>query len=331
MEIQNEGYILKKDHLFIKDKKTISLASDNEFVLVKVLFCGICGGDYSCYIGRRNSYPISLGHEFVAKIIEVGNNVTEYKAGDIVVSDLNFRCGECEFCLSGKSHLCISNNIELFSNRAFYQYMIIHSSYLVKLETIDELYRYSLVEPLSCIIHAFDHVSMPHTLLINGCGSIGMLAAFYAKFVLKIDNIFTRDTIKEKEIALHNCFSISPLDSESLDQFDCIFECSNSVDGAIYIIKKAKSGINICFMSHLYGEETSLIYETICKKELKVAFPLRNGEKNNLLFAHQILKKYWKAKYDSLLAIYDYNKINEVFESKNTNTSCKQILKIASN
>ena len=34
------------------------------YVTINYLFCGICEGDYSRYIGRRKDYPISLGHEF---------------------------------------------------------------------------------------------------------------------------------------------------------------------------------------------------------------------------------------------------------------------------
>ena len=40
------------------------------YVRVKFLFCGICGGDYSRYLGYRKEYPLSLGHEFVAQVLE---------------------------------------------------------------------------------------------------------------------------------------------------------------------------------------------------------------------------------------------------------------------
>lgn len=332
MELNNYGYILEKEYTFKKKLKVLTTEQNCHYVLLKVLYCGICGSDYSCYIGRRNEYPKSLGHELVAEIIQTGENVSDFCKGDIVVTDLNYRCGECCFCLSSKSHLCVQNDIELFSNRGFYQYISIHESYLVKLPKIEKLYRYTLIEPLSCVIHAFDSLSyIPSSILINGCGSIGMLSAFYAKYILGINEIYIRDTISEKECLISEHFSLPILANQSTEKVECFFECSNTVSGAEYVLNEAQNGALICFMSHLYGENTSFIYDFECKKELVMVFPLRNGEKKNLLSAHKYITSLWIDKYDNMIAIWVYNDINEVFNKKGTlKTSCKQVLKITS-
>ena len=54
-------------------------------VLLKVIACGICGSD----IPRVNKYgahiaPLTIGHEFSAEIVELGNNVDGFKVGDFV-------------------------------------------------------------------------------------------------------------------------------------------------------------------------------------------------------------------------------------------------------
>ena len=100
----------------------------DEYVLVEYLYCGICGGDYSAYCGHRRTYPVSLGHEFVGKVIFVGRSVQNIKAGQYVISDFNFRCNECTYCLSKQSHLCIKNDIGHFSNRGFAKFASIHSN-----------------------------------------------------------------------------------------------------------------------------------------------------------------------------------------------------------
>ena len=46
----------------------------SDYVRVKYEYCGICGGDYSRFLGYRNDYPISLGHEFVAKVLDINCN-----------------------------------------------------------------------------------------------------------------------------------------------------------------------------------------------------------------------------------------------------------------
>lgn len=81
------------------EKKATTLESlRDEYVRVKFLYCGICGGDYSVYLGRRHKYPVSLGHEWVAKVIQVGKNVKDITENMCVVSDFNYRCGECNYC-----------------------------------------------------------------------------------------------------------------------------------------------------------------------------------------------------------------------------------------
>lgn len=332
MKINNYGYILEKKHSFKKELKVLTTEQKCHYVLLKVLYCGICGSDYSCYIGRRKEYPKSLGHEFVAEVIEIGDNVSVFCKGDIVVTDLNYRCEKCSFCLSGKSHLCVQNDIELFSNRGFHQFISIHESYLVKLPKAKKLYRYSLVEPLSCVIHAFETLpNIPSCILINGCGSIGMLTAFYAKYVLGINKIYIRDIISEKEYLISKNFSLPIITNQSTENVDCFFECSNTVSGAEYVLNEAKNGTLICFMSHLYGENTSFVYDFACKKELVLVYPLRNGEKKNLFSAYKYINSLWVDKYDNMITIWDYNEINEVFNKKNSlKTSCKQVLKITS-
>lgn len=128
--MKNHQYIFSQPHTIIPIVKELP-APDKDYVTVRFIACGICGGDYSTYIGRRKNYPNSLGHEFVAEIIKKGENVSNFSIGQKVISDFNYRCGKCQYCLSGRSHLCIKNNIQLFSNRAFAQYGNIHKSYLV--------------------------------------------------------------------------------------------------------------------------------------------------------------------------------------------------------
>ena len=51
--------------------------------------------------------PVQLfGHEFCARIIEVGAGVTRVRPGDRVAARAKLPCGACPFCLNGKDHLC---------------------------------------------------------------------------------------------------------------------------------------------------------------------------------------------------------------------------------
>lgn len=298
-----------------------------EYVCVEYLYCGICGGDYSVYCGYRSTYPMSLGHEFVARVISVGKSVTNIHPGQYVVSDFNFRCKECTYCKTSQSHLCLKNDVGLFSNRGFAGYANIHASYLLPIHPPDYLPRACLIEPLSCVIHACDVAAIQQgmKILVCGGGGIGMLFCFLLRRVYKNISITLAEKNPQKSMSLCKHFATEKYTVDTADEYDLVVDCSNSVSGLEFSLDKAHRGGKVCIMSHLYGLDTSFVYEQTCKKELHCSFPLRNGEKNNLLLAVEYIDKYWSREYDDMLTIYD--DIEAAFKEKEDNPFCKQIVR----
>ena len=76
-------------------------------VLIENKYCGICGTDIHQFYGswklRRGSIP---GHEVAGIIRDVGSKVTYFKAGQKVSFDPGITCKVCDYCRSGKHHLC---------------------------------------------------------------------------------------------------------------------------------------------------------------------------------------------------------------------------------
>jgi threonine 3-dehydrogenase len=80
-------------------------------VLIRVLRTGICGTDVHIYkwdawAQQTIPVPMAIGHEFVGKIVEVGSNVADFFAGDIVSGEGHVVCGRCRNCFAGRRHLC---------------------------------------------------------------------------------------------------------------------------------------------------------------------------------------------------------------------------------
>jgi threonine dehydrogenase-like Zn-dependent dehydrogenase len=51
--------------------------------------------------------PVRLfGHEFCARVLQVGEGVTRVRPGDRVAARAKLPCGSCSFCLEGKDQLC---------------------------------------------------------------------------------------------------------------------------------------------------------------------------------------------------------------------------------
>lgn len=50
--------------------------------------------------------PFAFGHEFVARVVEVGDAVSAVRPGDTAVVSFQICCGECERCLQGLTASC---------------------------------------------------------------------------------------------------------------------------------------------------------------------------------------------------------------------------------
>ena len=81
---------------------------NDQDVIIKVAFGGICGSDIGIYTGGNSlaTYPIVIGHEFSGVVEKVGTAVTHVKPGDFVVSDIVNSCGKCYACRTGHHNVC---------------------------------------------------------------------------------------------------------------------------------------------------------------------------------------------------------------------------------
>ena len=76
-------------------------------VKIEVAWCGLCGSDKHMYVHPFDiPLPVTLGHEFSGRIIEVGEGVTKFKIQDRVVVNPLIVCGKCDNCKRGYSNLC---------------------------------------------------------------------------------------------------------------------------------------------------------------------------------------------------------------------------------
>ncbi len=78
-------------------------------VVIEILYCGVCHSDLH---NVRNDwgnaqYPMVPGHEIVGRVLEVGPEVTRFKAGDRVgVGCLIESCRHCKACGKGWEQYC---------------------------------------------------------------------------------------------------------------------------------------------------------------------------------------------------------------------------------
>lgn len=79
-------------------------------VLIKITHTGVCHTDAFTLSGAdpEGLFPVVLGHEGAGVVVEVGEGVESVAVGDHVIPLYTAECGECEFCQSNKSNLCVA-------------------------------------------------------------------------------------------------------------------------------------------------------------------------------------------------------------------------------
>jgi len=77
-------------------------------VLLKIEMTGVCYRDILTVDGYfpKTRLPIILGHEICGRVIDVGEDVVEFKKGDRVASLTYIPCGECIECRREEENIC---------------------------------------------------------------------------------------------------------------------------------------------------------------------------------------------------------------------------------
>lgn len=101
----------------------------NDEVLLKVRAEGICHSDVHIWRGRESEgspLPLIMGHECAGVIERAGKDVKNVKPGDRVVVDYRLTCGQCFYCNSGRTNLCVRTRDFGFSvNGGYAEYSVL--------------------------------------------------------------------------------------------------------------------------------------------------------------------------------------------------------------
>lgn len=159
-------------------------------VKIKIHKTAICGTDLHIYNWDEWSQktiqtPRIIGHEYVGEIVEVGENVQNWKIGEMVSGEGHIVCGHCRNCLAGNGHLC-KDTVGVGVNRdgAFAEYLVIPQENVRRCEDNVPLEMYAIFDPFGNAVHtALSFELTGEDVLITGAGPIGIMAAAVCKHV----------------------------------------------------------------------------------------------------------------------------------------------------
>jgi len=165
-------------------------------VLVRTVASGVCHSDLHFVDGFYPfPTPAILGHEAAGIVEAVGLQVSEFKPGDHVIACLSVFCGHCDYCLTGKTHLCQTRPVRAktdppklswkgqpvnqFANLSAYaEQMLVHENALVKIRDDMPLDRAALIgcgvtTGLGAVFNTA-RLRPGRSAAVIGCGGVGL-------------------------------------------------------------------------------------------------------------------------------------------------------------
>lgn len=157
-------------------------------VLVKVKATSICGTDIHIWDwnqwaqNRVKKLPIIFGHEVAGEVVQVGQNVTDLREGDMISAETHIADGTCYQCRTDRMHIC--QNLRILgvdTDGVFAEYFSLPEENAWKNDPRLEPVIASVQEPLGNAVQAVlpkDHIAdiAEKNVAVMGCGPIGLMS-----------------------------------------------------------------------------------------------------------------------------------------------------------
>ena len=257
-------------------------------VVAEVDSAGICGTDLHIYLDEfETAPPVTMGHEFAGRIVELGQNVKDWHLGDRVTAGTYFfTCGQCRYCRGGRSNLCPQRkSIGSKRDGAFARYVVVPEMNLYRVPDQVDLESAALTEPLACTIHgvlSVAKVQAGENVVITGPGPIGLLALQLVKAagatVALLGTEADRGRLElAKQLGVDHALEISAVadvqraiqDLFHAEGIDLVVECSGAGPAAETLLNLVRRGGRFCQMG-LFGKSIPWNQDLVCYKELTV-------------------------------------------------------------
>jgi threonine 3-dehydrogenase len=158
-------------------------------VLIKIKKTAICGTDLHIYkwddwAQRTIKTPMTIGHEYMGEVVDMGSGVKNIKIGDRVSGEGHIACGHCRNCRRGKLHVC-ENTVGIGVNRdgSFAEYLSLPAENVVHLDSRVSDEMASIMDPFGNATHtALSFPLIGEDVLITGAGLIGTMATAICRF-----------------------------------------------------------------------------------------------------------------------------------------------------
>ncbi|NOR44106.1 MAG: L-threonine 3-dehydrogenase [Candidatus Delongbacteria bacterium] len=198
-------------------------------VLIKIKKTAICGTDLHIYKWdewSQNTIPVpmTIGHEYVGIIAEMGAGVKNFEIGERVTGEGHIACGHCRNCRRGKKHVCENTvGIGVNINGCFAEYVKVPAENVMKVDSSISDDYLAIMDPFGNATHtALSFPLVGEDVLITGAGLIGSMAVAIARFAGARHIVVTDISEYRLEIAkkMGATRAINPMNTKIKDVMD---------------------------------------------------------------------------------------------------------------
>lgn len=166
--------------LVLQEVKKPEILKEDD-IIGEIEVCSICGTDVHM-TSVPPGYPATpgtiLGHELVAKVVETGTGVTQFKVGDRFVVNPNEYCGKCNYCKKNLPNECEDiKAMGIDVDGGFAEFVRVSEKMAFKIPEDMPSELAAFAEPLACAVNASRkiRVNPSESVVIIGAGPIGMI------------------------------------------------------------------------------------------------------------------------------------------------------------
>lgn len=249
-------------------------------VVVDVALAGACSTDVEFFTGEmaylqsgHAAYPVRLGHEWCGTVSAVGEAVDARWLGRRVTGDTLIGCGECRRCRSGRHWVCVDRSEVgirgLYAAGALAEQLTVPASSLHALpDNLDDRAG-ALVEPGGNALRAVRAADLApgERLLVLGIGTIGLLAAMFARSLGAEVHLVGRSSGSMDQARALGFDGVWRFDDLPPLPWDAVIDASNAVDLPALALDLVEPGRRVVYIG-LAGRPSLVDTRTMALKDV---------------------------------------------------------------
>jgi L-iditol 2-dehydrogenase len=234
-------------------------------MLVEPLYVGICGSDLELVAGHLDEdypveYPLTLGHEWSGRIVALGEGVTEFAVGDLVI---------------GHGALGANRWFGVTTHGAMADLFTVPKEVCFKVPANISPQQAALAEPLACVLAGLQRAGgadASHTTVVFGCGTLGL--AMIALLRTTGAKVVAVDPSRSRRELAGNLGADLTLDAASGDVLLGAIQARFAVPGADLVVEASGSAQAQSAALEVTGTGARVIYMGLTKA-VAASAPLR--------------------------------------------------------